>query len=194
MIRKYIVMAFAFLSAVPAFSHTTQFTAGQAHPARNLMNESEFATFLGHLDADMLRSQVQLKKMDVKSVSRDPRESKELETGYNRCLRSLDNAREEIQKLSEKQTLRLDLTLLIDLNQLARDLDALDQGLVNPAAVNGSGGAQKSLGYAREVLGIDEALAAEISTFQHHFLAFTGVIDAALDQADYDAPQPQTQK
>jgi hypothetical protein len=61
-------------------------------------------------------------------------------------------------------------------------------------AVGGSSGAQKSLGYAREVLGIDVALATNISTFQHHFLAFTGVIDATLDQADRDAPQPETQK
>jgi hypothetical protein len=38
------------------------------------------------------------------------------------------------------------------------------------------------------------ALATDISTFQHHFLAFTGVIDATLDQADRDASQPETQK
>jgi hypothetical protein len=69
---------------------------------------------------------------------------------------------------------------------------------MNPAA-GGNGGAQKSLGYAREVLSIDVALATDISTFQHHFLAFTGVIDATLNQADYegsqpDPSQPQTQK
>jgi hypothetical protein len=194
MIRKLIITVFAFLGAVPAFPHTSQFTTGPAHPTLHLMNDSQFATFLGHLDADMLRSQVQLKKMDVKSVSLDPQESEELERSYNRCLQSLDNAREEIQKLSQKQTLKLDLFLLIDLNELARNLDALDQGLVNPVAVSGSGGAQKSLSYAREVLGIDVALAPDISTFQQHFLAFTGIIDAALDQVDYDASQPETQK
>jgi hypothetical protein len=108
-------------------------------------------------------------------------------------LQTLDNAREEIQKLSQKQTLKLDLFLLLDLNELARNLDMLDQGLMNPA-VGGNSGAQKSLGYAREVLDIDMALATDISTFQHHFLAFTGVIDATLDRAESDAPQPQTQK
>jgi hypothetical protein len=79
------------------------------------------------------------------------------------------------------------------LNELARNLDALDQGLMSPAA-GGSSGTQKSLGYAREVLDIDVALTTDISTFQHHFLAFTGVIDATLDQTESDASQPQTQK
>jgi hypothetical protein len=194
MIRKLIITVFAFLSAVPAFPHTTQFTTGPTHPALHLMNDGEFALFLKRLDTDMLLSQAQLKKMNVKSLSLDPQESEELGRSYNRCLQSLDNAREEIQKLSQKQTLKLDLVLLIDLNDLARSLDALDQGLISPVAVGGGSGAQKSLGYAREVLGIDVALATDISTFQHHFLAFTGVIDATLDQADRDAPQSETQK
>jgi hypothetical protein len=194
MIRKLLITVFAFLSAVPAFSNTPQFTTGQAHPALHLMNDGEFALFLKRLDVDMLRSQAQLKKMNVKSLSVDPQESEELGRSYDRCLQSLDNARQEIQQLSQKQTLKLDLFLLIDLNDLARNLDALDQGLMNPVAVGGNSGAMKSLGYAREVLGIDMALATDISTFQHHLLAFTGVIDATLGQADHDAPQPETQK
>jgi hypothetical protein len=194
MIRKFVLTVFAFVSAVPAFSHTTQLPTGQTHPALHLMNDSEFSLFMNRLDENMLRSQGQLKKMDMKSVSLDAQESQELERSYTRCLQSLENARDEIQKLSQKQTLKLDLFLLIDLNELARNLDALDQGLMGPAAASGSHGAQKSLSYAREVLNIDVALATDISTFQHHFLAFTGVIDASLDQADRDAPQPQTEK
>ena len=194
MIRKLILAGIAFLSAVPAFPHTAQFAAGQDHPALHLMNDGEFAIFLKRLDTDVARSQVQLKKMDVKSLSVGLQESDELERSYNRCLQTLDNAREEIQKLSLKQTLKLDLFLLIDLNELARNLDALDQNLMTPAA-GGSSGAQKSLGYARQVLGIDVALATDISTFQHHFLAFTGVIDATLNnQAEDDPSQPQNQK
>jgi hypothetical protein len=194
MIRKLIIAVFAFLSAVPAFPHTTQFVPGQAQPALHLMNDSEFAIFLKRLDTDVLRSQAELKKMDVKSLNVGLQEREELERSYNRCLQSLDNAREEIQKLSQKQTLKLDLFLLIDLNELSRNVDALDQSLMNPATVGESGGAQKSLGYAREVLSIDEALATDISTFQHHFLAFAGVIDATLDQGDHDPSQPLTQK
>ena len=194
MIRKLIITVFAFLSAVPAFPHTTQFVPGQAQPALHLMNDSEFAIFLKRLDTDMLSAQAQLKKMDVKSLNLGLQESQELERSYGRCLQSLDNAREEIQKLSLKQTLKLDLFLLIDLNELARNVDALDQALMDPAAVGGSNGAQKSLGYAKEVLSIDAALATDISTFQHHFLAFAGVIDATLDQADHDASLPLTQK
>jgi hypothetical protein len=194
MIRNLIITAFAFVFAVPALPHTTQFVPGQAHPALHLMNDSEFAIFLQRLDTDVLRSQAQLKKMDMKSLNLGLQEREELERSYDRCLQSLDNTREEIQKLSQKQTLKLDLFLLIDLNELSRNVDALDQSLMNPAAVGASGGAPKSLGYAREVLTIDEALATDISTFQHHFLAFAGVIDATLDQGDHDASLPLTQK
>ena len=194
MIRKLIVTVVAFLSAVPAFPHNNaQFSAGQDRPALHLMNDSEFAIFLKRLDTDVARSQVQLKKMDVKSLSLGLQDSEELDRSYDRCLQTLDNAREEIKKLSQKQTLKLDLFLLIDLNELARNLDTLDQNLMTPAA-GGSSDAQKSLGYARQVLGIDVALATDISTFQHHFLAFTGVIDATLNQAEDDPSQPQNQK
>jgi len=195
MFRKSIITVFAFLSAMPAFAHTTQFSAGQPQPVvLRLMNDKEFSTFLTRLDSDLLRSQLQMKKMDVKSLSVDLQEKQELERSYSRCLQSLDDTREEIQKLSQKQTLKLDLFLLIDLNELARNLDALDESLMNPMAVNGTSGAQKSLGYAREVLGIDGALATQISTFQHHFIAFTGVVDASLEPADPDASQPPAQK
>jgi hypothetical protein len=194
MIRKLIITVFAFLSAVPALPHTTQFVTGQGHPALHLMNDSEFAIFLKRLDTDVLSAQAQLKKMDVKSLNLGLQENEELARSYNRCLQSLDNAREEIQKLSQKQTVKLDLFLLLDLNELSRNVDALDQDLMSPAAVGRSSATQKSLGYAREVLTIDEALATDISTFQHHFLAFAGVIDATLDQADHDASLPLTQK
>src|ERR1700733_1831953 len=169
--RKMIVTALAFLSAIPAFANTTQFPSAQAQPAQpvlRLMNDTEFSPFLSRLDSDLLRSQMQLKKMDVTSVSLDVQEKQELQKSYNRCLQSLDNTRDEIQKLSQKQTLKLDLFLLIDLNEFARSLDALDEVLLNPMAVSGTSGAQKSVAYAREILGIDGALATEISTFQHH--------------------------
>jgi hypothetical protein len=196
--RKLIITVCAFLSAVPAFANATKFTAppsaaGTDQPALRLMNDREFASFLERLDADLLRSQQQLKKMDVKSLRLDAQEKLDLDRSYGQCLQSLDNTRDEIQKLAQKQTLKLDLFLLIDLNELARNLDALDEILVNPG--NGTAGAQKSLGYAREVLGIDGALTAQISAFQHHFIAFTGVVDASLDQPDADAAaQPQNQK
>jgi hypothetical protein len=200
MLRKVLVAGFTFLTAIPVFAHTTKLDAGQvatAPPkpvALRLMSDTQFTTFLGRLDSELLRSELQLKKMDVKSVSLDLQEKQELGRSYARCLQSLEDTREEIQKLLQKQTLKLDLFLLIDLNQLARDLDSLDEGLMSPAAVSGTSGAQKSMGYARQVLGIDGALAAEISTFQHHFIAFTGIVDATLDQPEQDASQPPTEK
>ena len=199
MLCKTIITVFAFLSAIPAFAHTTQLATGQAatgqsQPVLRLMNDREFATFLARLDSDLLRSQLQMKKMDLKSLSLDLQEKQELERSYGQCLQSFDNTHDEIQKLSQKQTLKLDLFLLIDLNELARNLDALDEVLVNPASAGGASGARRSLGYAKEVLSIDGALTTEISTFQHHFIAFTGVIDASLEPADADASQPPTQK
>ena len=199
MLRKTIFVVFAFLGAIPAFAHTTQFATGQAirgqaQPVLRLMNDREFSTFLEHLDSKLLRAQLQLKKMDVKSLSHDLQEKQDLVRSYGQCLQSLDNTRDEIQKLSQKQTLKLDLFLLIDLNELARNLDALDEVLINPVFVNGTSAARKSLGYAREVLSIDGALAKQISTFQNHFIAFTGVIDATLEQPGQDESQPQTEK
>jgi hypothetical protein len=200
MIRKLLITGFAFLSAIPVFANTTKFETGQVATgqekpvALRLMSDREFTTFLGRLDSDLLHSQLQMKKMDVKSLSLDLQEKQELERSYSRCLQSLDDTRDEIQKLSQKQTLKLDLFLLIDLNELARNLDALDESLMNPVAVSGTNGSQKSLGYAREVLGIDGALATQISTFQHHFIAFTGVVDATLDQPEPAESQPPIQK
>lgn len=200
MLRKLLITGFAFLTAIPAFAHTTKFDAGQAATAPpkpvalRLMSDEQFATFLGRLDSELHRSELQLKKMDVKSVSLDLQEKQELGRSYGRCLQSLESTREEIQKLLQKQTLKLDLFLLIDLNELARDLDALDEGLMSPMAVSGTSGAQKSMSYARQVLGIDGALATDISTFQHHFIAFTGIVDATLEQPEPDGSQPQSQK
>jgi hypothetical protein len=194
MIRKLIVTVFAVLTASAAFANTRPPVIGHTYSASHLMDESEFATFLDRLDAEMLDSKVQLRNVNVKSLKLDLLESKELENSNNRCLQSLDNVREDIQELTQKQTLKFDLLLLIDLNELARNLDALDQGLVNPGTKGGSRAARKSLDYAREVLGIDAALAPRISAFQYHILAFTGVIDATLDQAEQEAPQPPTQK
>jgi hypothetical protein len=198
MVRKPI-LAVALLFAVPAFANNTRispshFAASQPQPVLRLMSDSEFATFLQNLDSDLVHAQLEMKKMDLKAVSLDPEESQELARSYERCLQSVENARDEIQKLSQKQTLKLDLFLLIDLNQLGRNLDLLGESMVNPATVNGSGGARKALTYAKAILSIDDSLATKISTFQHHFIAFTGVVDATLQQDDPDASQPQADK
>jgi len=41
---------------------------------------------------------------------------------------------------------------------------------------------------------MDVGLATEISTFQQHFIAFTGVVDASLEQPEQDGPQADPQK
>jgi hypothetical protein len=197
MARKSILAA-ALLLAVPAFAHNTQipasqFAAGQAQPSLRVMNDGEFATFLQHLDADLVHAQSQMAKMDMKSLTLDTQAKQELARTYERCLQTLEDSRDEIQKLSQKQTLKLDLFLLIDLNELARNLDTLDEALVTSASVNGAA-AQKPLTYARQILSIDGTLTGEISAFQHHFIAFASVVDATLQQTDSDDAESSIQK
>lgn len=201
MARKSIITALALFCALPAFANTTKFqappspAAQDTQPVLRLMSDSEFATFLSRLDSELARSQQSMKKMDdVASLTSDAEERQQLQQSYNRCVQSLESARDEIQKLSQKQTLKLDLFLLIELNQLARNLDSLDENLMGPAAANGARSAQKSLVYARQVLNIDGALAARIAAFQQHFIAFTGVVDATLGEANPDAAEAQPQK
>jgi len=53
------------------------------------------------------------------------------ENKYDRCLQTLEKpAKRNSKSCHRKQTLKLDLFLLIDLNELARNLDALDQNLM----------------------------------------------------------------
>jgi hypothetical protein len=198
--RSLLMTVLAVFTAIPAFSNTRQpavttpSTPAAPPTALHMMSDSEFVSFLKRLDTEMVRSQTQLRAMDLRSLSRDAQESEELLRSYNRSLESLDNARDEVRMLMEKQTLRLDLFLLIDLNELARSLDALDQGLVSPGAVGDARAIQKSVDYGRQVLSIDSAIAHQTIEFQHHFLAFTGVIDAAIDQAESGWSQPQSEK
>ena len=152
----------------------------EIYPALHLMSKIQFALFLRRLDQGVLSWKVQLSHVDLRSLSIDRQEGEQLESDYDLCLQSLDNTREEIQKLSQKQTLQLDFLLLVDLNDLARNLDGLSRDLVD-ASSGGSTTARESVGYAREVLGIDTALASPVARFQQYILAFTGVIDASLD-------------
>jgi hypothetical protein len=194
MIRKLAITVFAFLIALPAFPETRKPSTGQESSALHLMNNSEFTLFLARLNTAVLGWEAQLRSVDVKSLGLDSDDRGELEKGYSLCLQSLASTREEIQKLSEKQTLRIDLLLLVDLNDLARSLDGLDRDLANAVTAPGNGTAQKSLSYVREVLGIDAALALHTAEFQNHVFAFAKVIDAQLEQSEKEPGEPPAQE
>ena len=187
---RLVSIAFVLLIALPVFPDAPEAPA-EPQPLR-LMSDGEFSLFLTRLDAGMTRWKVQLGQMDVGSLSADQEESTELGRSYHLCLKSLDGARKEIQSLSQKQTLRLDFLLLVDLNDLARNLDEFNRNLID---VNGArvGIARKSLSYARGVLSMDAALALCVGEFQRHILAYAGLIDAMLDQTKQRADPPQTQ-
>ncbi len=190
MIRKLGITAFALLIALPAFPETRQPPTGQMSPGLRLMNNGEFALFLARLDTAALRWEVQLKNVDVKSLGLVSDDGTELERSESLCLQSLDNTREEIQELSQKQTLRMDLLLLVDLNDLARSLDGFDRDLANAATAGNNSATEKSLGYVKGILGIDMALALYTAEFQNHVVAFAKVIDSQLEQADKEPDAP----
>jgi hypothetical protein len=188
------VVVFAQLLASPAYPHTQRPPSGETHPGLHLMSDGEFGRFLDRLDTEAGHWRAELGNVDVDSLALEPRESDELERSYNRCLQALDNTQEEIRQLSRKQMLKLDFLLLVDLNDLARNLDALNRDLANPLSAGARSAAHKSLGYAREVLNVDVALEPMIVEFEHHVLAFAGVIDATLERARQDADQPRAQQ
>ena len=191
--RKISTGILILLTALPAFGNVPKLAPLQPQPALHLMNDAEFAQFLQQLDSGLVRWSVQLKSLNLRTLGLDPRETKELERSQNRCLQALENTRAEIEELSRKQTLKLDFLLLVDLNDLARNLDGLNRDLADPLSA-GDIAARKSLAYAKQVLNIDTALTPRIGEFQQHVLAFAEVMDAMLQLQDRDANQSPGQK
>lgn len=190
MIRKPAAFLLALILGVPAFADTRKSQVDGGHSGLHVMNDTEFAVFLQKLDADVVAWKARLETDDISSLALDTQERKEIGRSYRLCLKTLENTREEIRTLSTKQTLKFDFLLLVDLDELARDLDRLNSNLANPITAQRRT-AQKSLGYARDVLAIDVALAPQVAAFQQHILAFAGMIDATLDAADRaDEPSP----
>lgn len=181
--------------AVPIFAstHTRQAPAG-THAALHLMNDSEFGLFAERLVADASHWQAQLQRLNLDSLGLDREARREVERSRGVCLEVLGNTREDLGKLSPKQTLKRDLVLLVDLNELARDLDSLESDLSNPATVEGNAAGRRSLDYAKLVLHVDATVSARLGEFQNHVLAFAGVIDEALDRAQAPSDTSPGQK
>lgn len=192
MIRSLVTITFVLLSALPASPDAGQPLVEPSPQPLRVMSDSEFNGFLSRLDTDVLHWKAQLSQMDVHSLTSDRQASAELVRSHALCLRSLDGTRKEIRSLSQKQTLRIDFLLLMDLDDLARNLDELNRELID---VNGGslGATRKPLDYARGVLRTDAALALYTAEFQRHILAYAGMIDATLDQAEDKADPPGIQ-
>ena len=183
MIRKAAALLLAMILGVPAFADTRKSQIDQGHSALHVMNNTEFAVFLRKLDASVVAWKARLESDDISSLALDAQERKEIGRSYRLCLKAMDNTREEIRTLSAKQTLKFDFLLSVDLDELARNLDRLSSNLAN-TITSQNRTAQKSLGYARDVLTIDAALAPQVAAFHQHILAFAGMIDATLEAAD----------
>lgn len=168
-------------SALVAASPTPQQTPASSDDAvLREMDSREFNRFLKMLEASVAAWQIRIKNIDVSTLGMKYREQEEIGKRYDSCLGLLERIRNEITRLSQEQTLKLDLLLLIDLNVLARNLDGLSVNLASPLTAQGTSAAHKSLGWAQEVLVIDEELAAHITEFQYHLLALVGVWDTTL--------------
>jgi hypothetical protein len=152
-----------------------------------VIDSDQFFRFLRVLDTDAVKWQAQLKSVDVVTLVAGHEEQEEIERRYAFCLEALEHIRDDITKLSQEHNLKLDLLLLIDLNALARNLDGFSVNLASPLTVRGMSAARKSLGWAKEVLRIDEELAPRITEFQYHALALARVRDAALEKTQQAA-------
>ncbi len=184
---------FALVFATPALAQVGLHPAAEA-PGLRLMNDTEFNQFLKRLDADIVAWQGHLKRFHLQSLGADPLEEKALRSTYMVSMRALENTRNDIQALTRQQTLKRDLMLMVDLNGLARSLDRLTSDLTNPLTVHEPAAARKSLSWAREVLAMDMGLAAYVGAIQQHALALAGVLDAAVERAELDAPQQSQNK
>ncbi len=184
---------FALVFATPALAQVGLRPAAEA-PGLRLMNDTEFNQFLKRLDADIVAWQGRLKTFHLQSLGAEPLEEKALRSTYKVSMRALENTRNDIQALTRQQTLKLDLMLMVDLNGLARSLDRLTSDLTNPLTVHEPTAARRSLSWAREVLAMDMALAAHVGAIQQHALALAGVLDAAVERAELNAPQQSQNK
>lgn len=141
------------------------------------MDSREFNRFLKKLGTDVATWQMRMKNIDVATSGVKHQEQEDIGRRYDSCQEAFERIRNDLTKLSQDQTLKLDLLLLIDLNVLARSLDGLSVNLASPFTVQGTRAAHKLLGWAEEVLGIDEELAPRITEFQYHVVALAGVWD-----------------
>jgi hypothetical protein len=158
-------------AAVPVVQ---EIPASSNNAALRAMDSRQFHRFLKILDTDVAVWQARLKTIDVIRLGAEYQEQVEIERRYDSCQEALGRIRDEVTKLSQEESLKLDLLLLIDLNALARNLDGLSVNLASPFTVQGMSAAQKSLGWAKEVLRIDEELAPRMTEFQYHALALAG--------------------
>ncbi len=194
MLRQLGAVLITLVLAAPGSLQAQQSQVDVDHPGLRLMNPSEFNLFLKRLDTDVVRWKASLKTVNVASLAVGLQEGREIKSSYGLCLRALDITREDIQKLSEKQTLKLDVLLLMDLGGLARNLDRLSSNLANPVTVQETSTAKRSLGWAREVLRIDEALASHMAEFQQHVVALAALLEATLEGVGQNSDQSQKHK
>jgi hypothetical protein len=179
-------------SALAAAAPMTQAAPASSSTATpQAMDMREFNHFLKVLDSDAMGWHGRLKSIDIADLGMEYQEQDEVARRYNFCQETLDRIQDEIAQLSQNQTLKLDLLLLIDLNALARSLDGLSVDLASPLTALAKSAEHASIGWAQEVLDIDQELARLITEFQYQTLAFAGVLETALDKAHQEADQPK---
>ena len=184
MIRALAVSAFVSLSLLPGGLQARQSSPAQTSSSAYPMSEGEFAQFLKRVDADTVRWEAQLRSVKVKSVRLDPETRESVEKSYNVCVQSLKDSRNDIRKLSRKQSLTDDSQLLFHLNDLAVALDKLDRDLGNRNRVALTSLADHD-GSSPDTLDMAIALNSDLITFRRHVLAFAAIeVGASSNQQD----------
>ncbi|MGH9775680.1 MAG: hypothetical protein ACRD50_12110 [Candidatus Acidiferrales bacterium] len=181
--RKWMVLVGFLALAAVAKGDTRTDKPKSDQPTLHLMSNSEFTLYLDRLEFDLSAAQNQIGAMDFNGLGLSGQDKKDIEQGRALCLEAIEHSHSEVARLREKQTLKFDFLLLVDLNELVRDFDRLESDLANPASPR-SAEQKASLGYARKVLELDKAMAPRLAEFEQHVLAFAGVMDAAFDNAD----------
>lgn len=179
-------------SNINAAAHESKETPVSSNNAvLRAMDSRQFHNFLKTLDSDLVIWQARLNSIDVKRLAVGYREQEEIERRYDSCQEAVKHVRDEVTKVSQDQTLKLDILLLIDLNALARNLDGLTVNLASPITAEGLSAAQESLEWAKQALRIDEELAPRIAALQYHTLELAGVWETALGMAPQFGSQAQ---
>ena len=184
MIRALAVSAFVSLSLLPGGLQARQSSPAQTPSSVYPMGDSDFALFLKRVDADTVRWEAQLRSVKVKSMRLDPEARERVEKSYNMCEQSLKESRNDIKKLSRKQTLPDDSQLLFHLNDSGVSLDKLDRDLTNRNRVALTRLADHDAS-SPDTLNMAIALNSDLITFRRHVLAFAAVeMGTSPNQAD----------
>jgi len=172
----------SLMISTPVFAQAPQHSTKADESALRLLNADEFHRFLQRLDRDTTHWQARLRALDIASLGAEQQERRQLEASFRLCIQALEHSRSDVKRLLENQAMKDQVLLLIDLDELNRDLDRVASALANPVSSKAPGAPQKSLGYAKDVLSVDRKSTVYALELQRQVVALAKLMDAILAQ------------